>query len=150
MLYFQVVDPAKVAYAIANLPDALEKLTQTTLRNVIGGMDLDSTLTSRDRSTRNSEWSWTKPLKSGASELRGLNSRTSILRQKFREAMEKQMRAERDRRAIVLEASGQRQARILQSEGIRDAEINRAEGAKKAKILVADGEAAAASESSSR
>lgn len=143
MLYFQVTDPVKSVYEIANLPDAIEKLTQTTLRNVIGEMDLDQTLTSRD--TINSklraildEASHKWGVKVNRVELQDINPPKDI-----RDAMEKQMRAERDKRAAILEAEGAKQSNILQAEGIREAEINKAEGQKRAKILVAEGEAEA-------
>lgn len=143
MLYFQVTDPVKSVYEIANLPDAVEKLTQTTLRNVIGEMDLDQTLTSRD--TINSklraildEASHKWGVKVNRVELQDINPPKDI-----RDAMEKQMRAERDKRAAILEAEGAKQSNILQAEGIREAEINKAEGQKRAKILVAEGEAEA-------
>jgi regulator of protease activity HflC (stomatin/prohibitin superfamily) len=143
LLYFQIVDPVKAVYEIANLPDAIEKLTQTTLRNVIGELDLDETLTSRD--TINSklraildEASDKWGVKINRVELQDINPPPEI-----RDAMEKQMRAERDRRAAILEAEGSKQAKILEAEGTRASEINEAEGKKQARILVAEGEAQA-------
>ena len=114
LLYFQIMDPNKALYEIENLPDAIEKLTQTTLRNVIGEMDLDETLTSRD--TINSKlriilddatnkWG----VKVNRVELQDINPPRDI-----RDAMEKQMRAERDRRAKILEAEGSKKAMILE------------------------------------
>ena len=143
LLYFQITDPAKAVYEIANLPDAIEKLTQTTLRNVIGELDLDETLTSRD--TINSKlraildeatdkWG----VKVNRVELQDINPPQDI-----RDAMEKQMRAERDRRAVILEAEGQKRSKILEAEGTRESEINKAEGQKRARILIAEGEAEA-------
>lgn len=143
LLYFQVTDPRRVAYEIANLPTAIEKLTQTTLRNVVGEMDLDEMLASRD--TVNSKlraildeatdkWG----VKINRVELQDINPPSDI-----RDAMEKQMRAERDRRAAILVAEGEKRSRILEAEGVREAKINEAEGAKQAAILVAEGEAAA-------
>ncbi|NIM52506.1 MAG: SPFH/Band 7/PHB domain protein [Gemmatimonadales bacterium] len=143
LLYFQVIDPRRAIYEIANLPDAIEKLTQTTLRNVIGEMDLDETLSSRD--TINSKlrvildqatdkWG----VKVNRVELQDINPPADI-----RDAMEKQMRAERDRRAAILEAEGHKKSKILEAEGFREAQINEAEGAKQARILVAEGEAEA-------
>jgi regulator of protease activity HflC (stomatin/prohibitin superfamily) len=143
MLYFQITNPMKAVYEIANLPDAIEKLTQTTLRNVIGEMDLDETLSSRD--TINSKlraildeatdkWG----VKINRVELQDINPPQDI-----KDAMEKQMRAERDRRAVILEAEGEKRSRILEAEGFREAEINRAEGQKQADILKAEGEARA-------
>lgn len=143
LIYFQVTDPVRAAYEIANLPDAIEKLTQTTLRNVIGELDLDQVLSSREHiNTKLREilddathkWG----AKVGRVELKDINPPHDI-----REAMEKQMRAERDRRAAILTAEGRKQAAILEAEGIRQSEINKAEGSKQARILQADGEAAA-------
>jgi regulator of protease activity HflC (stomatin/prohibitin superfamily) len=143
LIYFQIMDPVRAVYEIANLPQAIEKLTQTSLRNVIGEMDLDDTLSSRD--TINSKlqeilddatnkWG----VKVNRVELQDINPPMDI-----REAMEKQMRAERDKRATILEAEGTKQAQVLEAEGERQADINRAEGEKKATILVADGQAQA-------
>lgn len=143
ILYFQVVDPVRAVYEIANLPDAIEKLAQTTLRNVIGELDLDQTLTSRDTINGKlraildeaaDKWG----VKVNRVELQDINPPPEI-----RGAMEKQMRAERDRRAAILEAEGLKQASILQAEGAKTAEINKAEGIKQAKVMVADGEAQA-------
>lgn len=143
MLYFQVVDPIKAVYEISNLPDAIEKLTQTTLRNVVGEMDLDETLSSRD--TINSKlravldqatdkWG----VKVNRVELQDINPPVTI-----RDAMEKQMRAERDKRAKILEAEGTKSQLTLEAEGRKAAEINEAEGEKQAQILKADGAAQA-------
>ena len=143
LLYFQIMDPVKAIYEIENLPDAIEKLTQTTLRNVIGEMDLDDTLTSRD--TINSKlriilddatnkWG----VKVNRVELQDINPPRDI-----RDAMEKQMRAERDRRAQILEAEGTKKAKILESEGYKESQINKAEGEKRSAILKAEGEAEA-------
>jgi regulator of protease activity HflC (stomatin/prohibitin superfamily) len=142
-LYFQVIDPVKATYEIANLPDAIEKLTQTTLRNVIGEMELDQTLTSRD--TINSklravldEASNKWGVKVNRVELQDINPPHDI-----RDAMEKQMRAERARRAQILEAEGTKAQVTLEAEGKKAAEINKAEGEKQAQILRAEGEAQA-------
>ncbi|MCE5242449.1 MAG: SPFH/Band 7/PHB domain protein [Desulfobacteraceae bacterium] len=143
LLYFQITDPVKAVYEIANLPDAIEKLTQTTLRNVVGELDLDETLSSRDTINNKlrailddatDKWG----VKVNRVELQDINPPPEI-----RVAMEKQMRAERDRRAAILEAEGLKQSSILEAEGAKSAEINRAEGIRQAKILVADGEAQA-------
>ena len=143
LLYFQVIDPMKSIYEIANLPDAIEKLTQTTLRNVIGEMDLDQTLTSRD--TINSklravldEASHKWGVKVNRVELQDINPPHDI-----RDAMEKQMRAERDRRAMILEAEGTKAQLVLEAEGQKVAEINQAEGEKQSQILIAEGQAQA-------
>ena len=143
LLYFQVIDPVKAVYEIANLPDAIEKLTQTTLRNVIGDMDLDQTLTSRDTinsklravlDDASNKWG----VKVNRVELQDINPPHDI-----RDAMEKQMRAERDRRAKILEAEGTKAQLALEAEGRKTAEINKAEGEKQAQILIAEGQAQA-------
>jgi regulator of protease activity HflC (stomatin/prohibitin superfamily) len=141
ILYFQVVDPVKAVYEISNLPDAIEKLTQTTLRNVIGDMNLDETLTSRDTingklravlDEATHKWG----VKINRVELQDINPPHDI-----RDAMEKQMRAERDKRAKILTAEGEKQSDILMSEGQMSAEINKAEAEKRSRILRAEGEA---------
>ncbi len=143
MIYFQVTDARRAVYEIANLPDAIEKLTQTTLRNVIGELDLDETLVSRDTINKKlgailddatNKWG----VKVNRVELQDIQPPADI-----QEAMEKQMRAERDRRAIILEAEGRKQALILDAEGVRQSQINRAEGEKQAAVLRAQGEAEA-------
>ncbi|MDA0313596.1 MAG: SPFH/Band 7/PHB domain protein [Gemmatimonadetes bacterium] len=143
LIYFQVTDPRRAVYEIVNLPDAIEKLTQTTLRNVIGEMDLDETLSSRDiinnklrtiLDQATDKWG----VKINRVELQDINPPADI-----RAAMEKQMRAERDRRAVILVAEGDKQARVLMAEGTRIAAVNEAEGAKQALMLMADGEAEA-------
>lgn len=143
LLYFQVTDPKRAVYEIANLPDAIEKLTQTTLRNVIGELDLDHTLTSRDTINQKlraildeatDKWG----VKVNRVELQDITPPKDI-----KLAMEKQMRAERDRRAAILVAEGNKQSKILEAEGIRQSEINAAEGLKQALILKATGEAEA-------
>jgi regulator of protease activity HflC (stomatin/prohibitin superfamily) len=143
ILYFQVMDPVKSVYEISNLPDAIEKLTQTTLRNVIGDMNLDETLTSRD--TINSKLrnvlddaSHKWGVKVNRVELQDINPPHDI-----RDAMEKQMRAERDKRAKILTAEAEKQSQILESEGLKEAAINKAEGEKQAQILHAEGDAQA-------
>lgn len=139
LLYFQIVDPVKSVYEIKNLPMAIEKLTQTTLRNVVGEMELDETLTSRDTinsKLRNvldeatNKWG----VKVNRVELQDITPPESI-----RFAMEKQMQAERDRRAEILKAEGEKQSAILKSEGEKSAEINAAEAEKQASILKAQG-----------
>lgn len=143
LLYFQIVDPKKAVYEIDNLPNAIEKLTQTSLRNVIGELELDETLTSRD--TINSrlqailddatnKWG----VKVNRVELQDITPPESV-----REAMEKQMQAERNRRAEILNAEGEKKSMILRSEGDRQSEINAAEAVKQSEVLRAEGEARA-------
>ena len=143
LLYFQIVDPFKSVYEINNLPNAIEKLTQTTLRNIIGEMELDQTLTSRDtintklRSVLDdatNKWG----IKVNRVELQDITPPSSVL-----QAMEKQMQAERNKRAAILTSEGDKQSQILQSEGDKAATINRAEADKQQAILRAEGEATA-------
>ena len=141
LLYFQVMDPVKAMYEIENLPMAIEKLTQTTLRNVIGEMDLDECLTSRDTingklRTILDEASHKWGVKVNRVELQDINPPRDI-----REAMEKQMRAERDKRAQIIDAEGSKRAAVLQAEGIQQAQITTAEGQKQGQILEAEGDA---------
>ena len=143
LLYFQIVDPFKAVYEINNLPNAIEKLTQTTLRNIIGELDLDETLTSRDtintklRSVLDdatNKWG----IKVNRVELQDITPPESVLT-----AMEKQMQAERNKRATILTSEGKKASDILQSEGEKMATINRAEALKQQAILKAEGEAQA-------
>ena len=143
LLYFQITDPMRAVYEVANLPEALEKLTKTTLRNVVGELDLDECLVSRD--TINSKLTsilddatdkW--GVKVTRVELQDISPPGDV-----RQAMEKQMRAERDRRAAILEAEGRKQAAILEAEGRKQAAIRQAEGDAEARIRVAEAEAEA-------
>ena len=143
LIYFQIVDPVKSVYEINNLPNAIEKLTQTTLRNVIGELELDDCLASRDTINNKlriilddatNKWG----VKVNRVELQDINPPQDI-----KEAMEKQMRAERNRRAQIIEAEGTKKATVLNAEGQKEAAINEAEGHKQAKILYAEGEATA-------
>lgn len=143
LLYFQIVEPESAVYEINNLPNAIEKLTQTTLRNIIGEMELDQTLTSRDTintklravlDDATNKWG----IKVNRVELQDIIPPSSVL-----QAMEKQMQAERNKRATILTSEGQKQAEILKSEGEKTSTINRAEAAKQQEILRAEGQAQA-------
>ena len=143
LLYFQIVDPFKAVYEINNLPNAIEKLTQTTLRNIIGELELDQTLTSRDtintklRSVLDdatNKWG----IKVNRVELQDITPPVSVL-----QAMEKQMQAERNKRATILNSEGEKAAVVLRSEGEKTSMINRAEASKQQAILKAEGEAQA-------
>jgi regulator of protease activity HflC (stomatin/prohibitin superfamily) len=143
VLYYQITDPRAAAYEVANYLQAIDQLTVTTLRNLIGSMDLESTLTSRETiNTRLREvldeatgkWG----IRVNRVEIKAIDPPGSI-----KEAMEKQMRAERDKRAVILHAEGERQSLILTAEGIRNKLILEAEGHQQAKVLEADGEARA-------
>lgn len=143
LLYFQVTDAKRAVYEIANLPDAIEKLTQTTLRNIIGELDLDHTLTSRDTINQRLRAILDEATDKWGVKVNRVELQDITPPQDVKVAMEKQMRAERDRRATILEAEGMKQAQILEAEGHRQSEINMAEGQKQAMVLKATGEAEA-------
>ncbi|HEX2161894.1 MAG TPA: SPFH domain-containing protein [Thermoleophilaceae bacterium] len=143
VIYFQVTDPKSATYEIADYIGAIEQLTVTTLRNVIGGMTLEDTLTSRDKVSgalrvvldeATGRWG----IRVNRVELKAVDPPASI-----QQAMEKQMRAERDRRAAILTAEGVKQSQILTAEGEKQSAILRAEGDRQAQILEAEGEAQA-------
>ncbi len=143
VIYFQVTDPKSASYEIANYIQAIEQLTVTTLRNVAGGMDLERTLTSRedinlglrgvlDEAT--GKWG----IRVNRVELKGIDPPASV-----QQAMEIQMRAEREKRATILTAEGVRQSAILTAEGAKQSAILKAEGDARAAIVRAEGEASA-------
>jgi regulator of protease activity HflC (stomatin/prohibitin superfamily) len=143
VVYFQVTDARAATYEINNYLGAVEQLTTTTLRNVVGGLNLEEALTSRDNingqlrivlDEATGKWG----IRVSRVELKAIDPPLSI-----QDSMEKQMRAERDRRAVILTAEGTKQSAILEAEGARQAEILRAEGDAKAAVLRAQGEAEA-------
>jgi regulator of protease activity HflC (stomatin/prohibitin superfamily) len=143
VIYFQVTDPRAATYEIANYIAAIEQLTVTTLRNVIGGMSLEHTLTSRDRinaelrgvlDEATGKWG----IRVNRVELKAIDPPQTI-----QEAMEKQMRADRDKRAAILTAEGVKQSQILTAEGEKQSAILRAEGQRQSQILNAEGQAKA-------
>jgi len=143
VLYFRVVDPVRATYEIANFLQAIEQLTVTTLRNVIGSMDMERALTSRDEINRHlssvlDETTGRWGIKVTRVEIKAIEPPPSI-----RDAMEKQMRAERDRRAAILNAEGVKQSQILTADGDRQGAILRAQGEREARILQAEGQAKA-------
>ena len=143
VVFFFITDPKAYTYGVDNPIFAIEKLTATTLRNIIGEIDLDQTLTSRDlinAKMRDILDEATDPwgIKVNRVELKNILPPKDI-----RDAMEKQMRAERERREAILRAEGEKSARILQAEGMKQSQILEAEGKKQAAILKAEGEAEA-------
>src|ERR1700757_3979070 len=146
VLYFQVTAPPAAPYEIASFLQAVEQLTVTTLRNVVGSMDLERTLTSRD--TINSQLRGVLDEATGKWGLRVNRVEIKAIDppQSIKDAMEKQMRAERDKRAAILAAEGQRQSQILTAEGDKQAAVLRAEGNRTAAILKAEGQARAIDE----
>jgi regulator of protease activity HflC (stomatin/prohibitin superfamily) len=143
VIYFQVTDAKSASYEIANYIQAIEQLTVTTLRNVIGGLALERTLTSRDEingelrgvlDEATGKWG----IRVNRVELKAIDPPSSI-----KDTMEKQMRADREKRAAILQAEGQKQAAILTAEGEQQAAVLRAQGKREAMILEAEGQAKA-------
>jgi regulator of protease activity HflC (stomatin/prohibitin superfamily) len=143
VIYFQVTDAKAATYEIANYIQGIEQLTVTTLRNVIGGMELEETLTSRDQingqlrgvlDEATGKWG----IRVNRVELKAVDPPGTI-----KDSMEKQMRAERDKRAAILNAEGVKQSQILTAEGEKQSAILRAEGQKQAAILQSEGQAKA-------
>ena len=139
LLYFQIVDPKSAVYEIQNLPDAIEKLTQTTLRNLVGQLDLDETLVSRDKINNELRAILDEATNKWGVKVNRVELQDIIPPSDIQSAMEKQMKAERDRRAAILEAEGLKKSAILKAEGQKEAAINQAEGEKQAAILKAEG-----------
>src|SRR5687768_17068856 len=143
VIYFQVTDPRAATYEIANYIAAIEQLTVTTLRNVIGGMTLEQTLTSRDQINAHlrgvlDEATGKWGVRVNRVELKAIDPPGTI-----QEAMEKQMRADRDRRAAILTAEGYKQSQILTAEGEKQSAILKAQGQREAQILSAEGQSKA-------
>lgn len=144
VVYFQVTDPKAATYEIINYINAVDELTSATLRNVVGGLNLEETLTSRDQinaelrgvlDSTTGRWG----IRVSRVDIKEIQPPASI-----QDSMEKQMRAERDRRATILTAEGQKQSQILTAEGDSRAAILRAEGEKQSQILTAEGDAKSA------
>src|SRR5215468_4823280 len=143
VLYFQITDPKAATYEVANYIQAIEQLTVTTLRNVIGGMQLEETLTSRDQingqlrgvlDEATGKWG----IRVNRVELKAIDPPGTI-----KDAMEKQMRADRDKRAAILTAEGVKQSQILTAEGEKASAILKAEGRKQALMLESEGQSKA-------
>lgn len=143
LLYFQIINSKSAVYEIQNLPEAIEKLTQTTLRNLVGALDLDETLVSRDKINHELRAILDEATNKWGVKVNRVELQDIIPPADIQQAMEKQMKAERERRAAILEAEGLKQASILKAEGQKTAEINRAEGDKQSSVLQADGQAIA-------
>ena len=143
LLYFQIVDPKSAVYEIQNLPDAIEKLTQTNLRNLVGQLDLDESLVSRDKINHELRAILDEATNKWGVKVNRVELQDIIPPADIQSAMEKQMKAERDRHAAILEAEGLKKSAVLKAEGEKEAAINRAEGEKQANILRAEGVAQA-------
>jgi regulator of protease activity HflC (stomatin/prohibitin superfamily) len=143
VIYFQVTNPKSATYEIENYIQGIEQLVVTTLRNSVGGLDLERALTSRDHinailrgvlDEATSKWG----VRVNRVEIKAIEPPPSV-----QESMEKQMRADRDKRAVILTAEGEKQSQILRAEGNRQADILRAEGEAQARVINAEGEATA-------
>jgi len=143
LLYIQITDPVKAAYEISNLPIAVSQLAQTSLRNVIGEMDLDATLGSRDVINSKLKFILDEATDKWGTKVNRVELKNISPPIDIQNAMEKQMQAERERRAQVLTAEGDKQAKIHRSEGERQEQINISEGDKESRINSALGEAEA-------
>lgn len=143
LLYFQIMDPKSAVYEIQNLPEAIEKLTQTNLRNLVGQLDLDESLVSRDKINHELRAILDEATNKWGVKVNRVELQDIIPPNDIQTAMEKQMKAERDRRAAILEAEGLKKSAVLKAEGEKEAAINRAEGDKQANILRAEGVAQA-------
>lgn len=141
LLYYQITDPKRAAYEVNNLPQAIEKLTQTTLRNIVGSMDLDETLISRDQVNERLRIVLDEATDKWGVKINRVELQEVTPPEDIRHAMEQQMRAERNRRAQILEAEGDKQSQILKAEGERQSRIERATGEAQARRTIAQGEA---------
>jgi len=144
VLYFTITDPRSATYEIANPLQAIEQLTVTTLRNVIGGLSLEATLTARESVNTELRTVLDEATGKWGIRINRVEIKSVDPPQDIRAAMEKQMRAERDRRAAILTAEGEKQAQILTAEGAKQAAVLNAEGAQQAAVLDAEGERQAA------
>lgn len=141
LMYVQIIDPVKACYEIAHLPLAVSQLAQTSLRNVIGELDLDDTLSSRDLINGKLKQILDDATEKWGTKVNRVELRNITPPAEIQNSMEKQMQAERERRAKVLEAEGDKQARIARSEGQRQEQINLSDGDKESSIRRAQGEA---------
>jgi regulator of protease activity HflC (stomatin/prohibitin superfamily) len=139
VLYYRIADPQKATYAVQNLPYALETLTRTTLRNIVGEMELDQTLASRDMINQRMRDVIEEAAIGWGVDVTRVELQAIEPPRDIQQSMELQMRAERERRAAVTNAEATKRAAILESEGVREAQVRRAEGEKDAAILRAQG-----------
>lgn len=143
VVYYRIVDPRAAEYEVANLRVALEQITQTTLRNVIGNLTLDRTLVSRDEINAKLRTVLDEVTERWGVRITRVEIKEIIPPRDIQQAMEKQMQAERDRRAAILKAEGEKRSAILKAEGEKESAILRAEGEQRSAVLRAEGEAEA-------
>ncbi|MDX8389984.1 MAG: SPFH domain-containing protein [Mariprofundaceae bacterium] len=140
LLYIEITNPHDAVYRIANLPNAIEKLAQTTLRSLVGEMELDKTLSSREDINTRLQLTLDEAADDWGAKVKRVEVQDLNVPREVQEAMEKQMRAERDKRASILEAEGERRSSILRAEGEKQSAILVAEGNREARVLEAEGE----------
>jgi regulator of protease activity HflC (stomatin/prohibitin superfamily) len=140
VIYFQITDPKLYTYGVDNPMNAVENLTATTLRNIIGEMELDQSLTSRDIINSRMRSILDEATDPWGIKINRVELKNIIPPREIQNAMEKQMKAERERRESILQAEGQKQSQILVAEGEKQAALLKAEAAKQAAILKAEGE----------
>ena len=143
VIYFQIIDPKLYAYGVEHPMSAIENLTATTLRNIIGDLELDQSLTSRDHINTQMRAILDEATDPWGIKVNRVELKNIIPPRDIQESMEKQMRAERERRESILQAEGQKQSQILVAEGEKQSAILRADAAKQSAILEAEGQAAA-------
>ncbi len=143
VVYFQITDPKLYSYGVENPVNAIENLTATTLRNIIGELELDETLTSRDVINTKMRSILDEATDPWGVKVNRVEVKNILPPRDIQESMEKQMRAERERREEILKAEGEKKAAILIAEGEKESTILRADAEKEAKIRAAEGEAAA-------
>lgn len=139
VLYYRIADPQKATYSVQNLPYAIETLTRTTLRNIVGEMELDQTLTSRDQINRRMREVIEEASLGWGVDVTRVELQTIEPPRDIQQSMELQMRAERERRAAVTNAEASKRAVILEAEGLRESQVLKAQGEKEAAILRAEG-----------
>ncbi len=140
LMYIEITNPHDAVYRIANLPNSVEKLAQTTLRSLVGEMELDRTLSSREEINTKLQSTLDEAVDDWGAKVKRVEVQDLNVPQEIQAAMEKQMRAERDKRAAILEAEGARQSNVLRAEGEKKAAILVAEGQREARVLEAAGE----------
>jgi regulator of protease activity HflC (stomatin/prohibitin superfamily) len=143
VLYFQVMDPERAVYSVNNFAGAIENLVQTTLRSIIGDMNLDETLSNREGINAKLQEKLDRETNAWGVKVHRIEIKQIDPPREIKEAMEKQMRAERDKRAAITQAEAQKQSQILEAEGYRTATVTRAEAERQRAILEAEGQAQA-------
>lgn len=143
LMMYQIIDPQRAVYVAENLIQSLKAITQTTLRSIIGEMALEETFSSREKINQKVRAALDHATDTWGVHINRVEIQNITPPEDIRAALEKQMRAERDKRALILEAEGKQKATVLEAQGDRDAQVSRAEAEKRAKILIAEGEAVA-------